>query len=284
MVIKEFFFKTATSKIILINLIVYLFVIIFSFFSDIQTALSYFALTPSSIIQGQRLWTLFTSMFVHIQFWHLAANMIVLYFIGTFVEKLIGKKRFVIFYILAGLFAGIFWVILSGFFSIHPILINVFGNPNISGVGASGALFGLIGILAVLTPKAKVFFLAGPMIALIIPFILSSIFDTYNLISEPLFAGILSLVSLFATLYFIFAIFAIMSFDRNLRRFALPLELEMWVLPIVAIVPFVLISIFFELPIGNMAHLGGLIAGLGYSYYLKKKYPRKSKMIKRMFQ
>jgi membrane associated rhomboid family serine protease len=37
------------------------------------------------------------------------------------------------------------------------------------------------------------------------------------------------------------------------------------------------------LPIGNTAHLGGLLVGLGYGFYLKNKYPNKTRMISRHF-
>jgi len=40
------------------------------------------------------------------------------------------------------------------------------------------------------------------------------------------------------------------------------------------------LSLGLGLPIGNVAHLGGLIIGLGYGFYLKRKYPRKTKMIR----
>ena len=43
------------------------------------------------------------------------------------------------------------------------------------------------------------------------------------------------------------------------------------------------LSLSFGLPIGNTAHLGGLIIGLGYGFYLKKQYPRKTKMISKYF-
>ena len=46
------------------------------------------------------------------------------------------------------------------------------------------------------------------------------------------------------------------------------------ILPIIAILPLVVISIFKDLPIGNMAHFGGLLVGLSYAYYLKTKFCR----------
>jgi membrane associated rhomboid family serine protease len=44
-----------------------------------------------------------------------------------------------------------------------------------------------------------------------------------------------------------------------------------------------LFSASLELPIGNTAHLGGLLLGVAYGIYLKVKYPRKTQMISRYF-
>ncbi|MBT7706335.1 hypothetical protein HN747_02710 [archaeon] len=43
------------------------------------------------------------------------------------------------------------------------------------------------------------------------------------------------------------------------------------------------LSVTLSIPIGNVAHLGGLLLGVGYGLYLKKQYPRKTKMIARYF-
>src|SRR3990172_96954 len=72
-------------------------------------------------------------------FFHLFANMFSLFFIGNFLEKIIGRKRLFMVYLFSGLVGGAFFV-LSGL---------IFNN-NAPGVGASGAIFGLLGVLAVL--------------------------------------------------------------------------------------------------------------------------------------
>jgi membrane associated rhomboid family serine protease len=80
-------------------------------------------------------------------------------------------------------------------------------------------------------------------------------------------------------------IFSLMSFNPTLRKFSIPVELPMWLLPIIAIVPLVLIDQFITpLPIGNSAHIGGLVVGLFYGLYLKKKFPNKTRMISRHFR
>ncbi len=281
----NFLFRSATAKIIAINVAIFILFTIISLFISPEKLINFLALQPISIINGQKLWTILTSMFIHASFFHLFVNMFSLYFIGNFVEKIIGKKRFIIFYILSGIFAGIFWAILSGYFAeFHPILSNILGSPYIPGVGASGALFGLVGILAVLTPKSKVYLIAGPLIAIILESIIAAIFNQNGLSDIAPYSSIMSLLSIVLTIYFMIAIFSMFSFDPKFRKIALPIELSMWVLPIIAIIPLIIVSIFIDLPIGNMAHLGGLIVGLTYAYYLRKKYPKRTKMLSRMFR
>jgi membrane associated rhomboid family serine protease len=188
-------------------------------------------------------------------------------------EDIIGKKRFLIFYLASGIFASILFSVLSGYFGYGYFGENIFGSSKIIGVGASGAIFGLLGLLAIIMPKKKVFLIAGPLIALIIEAILSSFLS-------PAINGVLSLI---ISIYIIFSIFAM--FNPKLSAFSIPLALSFWALPIVAIIPLILIDLIpgINLPIGNMAHLGGLIAGLVYGFYLKKRYPNKTNMIAQIF-
>tara|TARA_Y100000310_G_C20593336_1_gene769232 strand:- start:523 stop:1077 length:555 start_codon:yes stop_codon:yes gene_type:complete len=181
-----------------------------------------------------------------------------LFFIGNFLEKIIGKTRFIWIYIISGLMGGAFFVI-SG---------TIFSN-NIPGVGASGAIFGLLGVLAFLVPKSKIYLIAGPLVILVLAAILGPFFPVVYSISNVLI---------------ILMIFAIFSFNPNIRRFAIPIELPMWILPIVAIVPLVIIGFFVELPIGNSAHIGGLVVGVFYGFYLRKKFPKKVNMLSRHFR
>jgi membrane associated rhomboid family serine protease len=260
-----------TFLLIIANVIIFFLVLIIeSFYPKLN---NYIALTPNLIIHGQYLWTLATSIFVHASFAHLFFNMISLFFLGMLVEKIIGRKRFLWFFLIAGIFAGLFFALLSGFFG-YGIGEKIFGSPLVPGVGASGAIFGLVGILTILIPRKKVFLIAGPLIAIIIQSILDSIS------SSPL----INILDVLVSIYVLISIFSVISFNPVLRKISVPVEMPFWILPIVSIIPLIIIGLFVSLPIGNTAHLGGFIIGLFYGIYLKKKYKNKTKYISQYFQ
>ena len=94
MIRQKNFFESTTFKLIILNVFAFLLFKILDVTGiyDFDTLVLNLALQPLSIISGEKLWTLLTSMFLHIQVWHLAANMISLYFVGGFAEKLVGKQ------------------------------------------------------------------------------------------------------------------------------------------------------------------------------------------------
>ncbi|HIG52145.1 hypothetical protein CXT76_01420 [Candidatus Parvarchaeota archaeon] len=150
--------RSLTELIILANFFAFFaFFIIFWIFgkSDPEKLISYFALNPSYFSKGY-VWTIFTSMFLHVGFAHLFVNMISMFFIGNFVEKLIGKKRYLWFYLISGIVAGLFFVGLAYVGQYIPYGDSLFGDVNAFALGASGSLFGLGGLLAVLIPRLKV--------------------------------------------------------------------------------------------------------------------------------
>jgi len=92
-------------------------------------------------------WTILTNLFTHISLWHLLANMMTLYFFGSFSTRLIGTRNFLIIYFLGGIMGNIFCLLLTS----SPV------------IGASGAIFALGGTLTVLTPKLRVFMFPIPV-------------------------------------------------------------------------------------------------------------------------
>ncbi|MDO8517005.1 MAG: rhomboid family intramembrane serine protease [Nanoarchaeota archaeon] len=270
----KWLFRTYTNKLILANVIIFILFLILSAIFGQENIIPLVAMQPAAFFAGQNLWTLVTSMFMHAGFAHLFFNMFSLMFIGNFVEKLIGKRRFLIFYLISGIFAGLVFVLSAGLFGGSILGGKIFGMPLNYGVGASGAIFGLVGLLAVLTPRNHVYLILGPLIAIVLQAILE------NFITN---ASLMSIISLIINIYFIFSVFAIISFNSRIQKYSVPVNMPFWMLPIIAIVPLIIIGLFVTLPIGNMAHIGGLIAGLIYGFYLKYKYPKKTSMISRHF-
>ena len=92
--------------------------------------LSLGALIPAMVAQGEA-WRLVTSAFLHSGFVHLALNMLSLYFLGSFAEISFGRSRFLALYFISGIASGLAYL--------------YFGAFNAPAVGASGAIFGLLG-------------------------------------------------------------------------------------------------------------------------------------------
>jgi len=121
-------------------------------------------------------WTIITNMFIHNPFsihnpigsiWHILANMLTLYFFGSYLMRLVGEKNFFAVYFLGGILGNVLYLLLA--------------NPFSVAIGASGAVFGVGGALAVLRPKLTVFVIPIPVpiplwIAVIGGFLLLSFF------------------------------------------------------------------------------------------------------------
>ena len=90
-----------------------------------------------------RPWTLVTSMFIHANVWHILANMVTLYFFGSYLNRLLGTLKFLIVYFAGGILGGIIYLLLPP-------------SPTTIAIGASGAIFALGGVLAVMRPKLRV--------------------------------------------------------------------------------------------------------------------------------
>jgi membrane associated rhomboid family serine protease len=270
---KSFFDSLSLNTIfIIINVIAF---IIFTVLMKLNLAsIDSIAIKPSNILQGRYLWTFLTSMFMHANFIHLLVNMFSLFFIGSIVEKIIGRKRYFWFYILSGIFAGLFYSLFAYFLGGSVLGAKIFGSSNTFALGASGAIFGLAGLLAVLIPNKKVYLIAGPLIAIILQAIFNFLFPS---------ASIMKVFNILITLYIFWAIFSMLSFNEKTRKIGVPIGMPFWLLPIIAIVPLVIIGLFVELPIGNTAHLGGLVAGIIYGLFLVSRYKNKTKYIRQHF-
>jgi len=113
----------------------------------------YLTFIPAVALQAP--WMFLTSIFLHAGFSHLLFNMFSLFFFGIYLEKIVDSKVFLAIFLLSGI-AGSFGYMLTA------------TNPLSPGLGASGAVYGVMGALAVLAPRMIIFvygFLPLPMIA-----------------------------------------------------------------------------------------------------------------------
>lgn len=117
-----------------------------------ETTMGKFVMVPSEIIQGQRLYTLVTSMFMHVGWFHLLGNMLFLYIFGDNIEDAFGHISYLLLYLACGVAASLAQIFSTMFFS---------GDLTIPVVGASGAISGVLGAYLVLYPKVRIFALVG---------------------------------------------------------------------------------------------------------------------------
>lgn len=101
-------------------------------------------------------WRFVTPMFLHVNFLHLMVNMYSLWILGPYVEKLYGSAKFVAFWVLTGV-AGVVasYLTVRPGVSMGPIAGFIFKTHDEPSAGASGALFGLVGVLFVFGIKYR---------------------------------------------------------------------------------------------------------------------------------
>jgi rhomboid protease GluP len=124
-------------------------------FSD-PVLLAYGAKLNRLINEQHEWWRFVTPMFVHVNLPHVLINMYSLWVVGPYVEKLYGSAKFIVFWVLTGI-AGV----VASYLTVRPALA---GNPvarflfkqfDVPSAGASGALFGLVGVLFVFGIKFR---------------------------------------------------------------------------------------------------------------------------------
>jgi len=258
----------------LIGINIFIFFALSILFSFNQGLEQFITLQAGKIMQGSQIWTILTSIFWHFGIFHLFVNMFSLFFLGVMCEQIIGRKRFLGIYLVSGIFAALFFVLFVYLGTFVPWGASVFGGLNTPAAGASGALFGILGVLVMLVPRHKVYLITGPLIAIVALVVLSAY------VPEAYFQAI----SLLINIVIFLMIFMLFSRNYRLRALAVPVQMPMWFAPIAAIIPLVIISFFVSLPIGNSAHFGGLLVGLAYGAYLRVRYSNKVRMLGRIFR
>jgi len=120
----------------------------------------WFGLVPAGVIPLLHIWQPFTYLFLHdvSSIWHILTNMFMLWMFGRELELVWGKNRFLYYYFLTGVGAGIINVVVRTV----PWLFG-HGFSYVATIGASGAIFGILIACAILFPDRRVYLLPFPI-------------------------------------------------------------------------------------------------------------------------
>ena len=102
----------------------------------------YLAFFPALVLEYP--WMFITSIFLHADLSHLFFNMMALFFFGTYLERMIGRKSFLVLFLVSGVIGNLGYLFTAS-------------DPLTPAIGASGAIYGVVGTLAVLAPLMMIF-------------------------------------------------------------------------------------------------------------------------------
>lgn len=114
--------------------------------AESQFMIDNFLVSWDGLLAG-RWWTLITSVFSHNMLLHIFINMFVLNSFGSLLERVLGRWRFLAFYLAAGVISSFMHCVVSAF---------LLGSPELPALGASGAIAGLVLVFALIFPDEKI--------------------------------------------------------------------------------------------------------------------------------
>ena len=136
--------EPVTAGLILLNILVFLIVEFTGSSQNTMHMLDCGAAFTPMIIQGGEYYRLFTCMFLHFGIEHLLNNMLVLFVLGSRLEQVIGKIKFLLIYLIGGVFGNVI-----------SLLIELRTQDFAVSAGASGAVFAVIGAMIYIVIRNK---------------------------------------------------------------------------------------------------------------------------------
>jgi membrane associated rhomboid family serine protease len=127
-----------------------------------STATALVGFNAQGQMQGVEFWRFISFQFLHADMVHLFMNMFGLWIFGPLVERALGAKRFLAFYLLCGIFGALCYLLLNAtgnalsFFGIYDVPGLLFNDTHVPLVGASAGVFGVLLAGAYLAPSATV--------------------------------------------------------------------------------------------------------------------------------
>jgi len=171
--IKRFFTgKTMLSKLVIINIAVFVIVSILRLFLKLYlvnpynngdgglTVFGYWLAVPADLhILIRKPWTVITYMFLHENLWHIFANMLMLYVGGIIFTEYLGGKKLLLVYLFGGIMGAAFYITS---FNIFPVFAEQI--PFSVALGASASVMAIIVAIAAYIPDYAIrLFLVGPV-------------------------------------------------------------------------------------------------------------------------
>ena len=159
----NFFITPGVQALLIANFAVFFFQVLYRQYVGViaqQKFVLWFGLVPAGVIPGLRIWQPFTYLFLHdpTTIWHVFMNMFVLWMFGRELELVWGKNRFLKYYFITGVGAGIINVLVKTV----PALFGR-GFSDVPTIGASGAIFGVLVACAILFPDRRVMLFPIPV-------------------------------------------------------------------------------------------------------------------------
>jgi rhomboid-like protein len=133
------------GQIVKLNIMIFFLWIIGAFMGS-TFMMENFLVSWTHLVEG-KVWTLVTSAFSHNMFFHIFINMYVFYGFGAVLENHLGSKRFLIFYLVAGVVASLSHCLVSTY---------LLGQPDLPALGASGAVAGVILLFSLIYPYERI--------------------------------------------------------------------------------------------------------------------------------
>ncbi|NJI00424.1 rhomboid family intramembrane serine protease [Staphylococcus hyicus] len=164
-------FAPITYSLIAINVLIWLIILFFVPHKTDLEVINIGALSHFNFVHGE-IYRLISSIFLHLNFEHLLFNMLTLFIFGKIVESLVGSWRMGVIYFFSGILGNLFTL--------------AFLNDNIS-LGASGAIFGLLGSIVAIMLISKQFtqkMMLQIIIATVIMAVISLFMSNVNIVAH----------------------------------------------------------------------------------------------------
>ena len=190
------------GTLIVLNILYFLYLELTGSTEDAYFMLEHGAMYGPFVLRGHEYYRLLTSMFMHFGINHIVNNMLVLFVLGDNLERALGRIKYLVFYLVCGVGANVFSMIVS--INDYEPAVSAGASGAISvGAGASGAIFGVVGglIYVVAVNKGRLEDLSTRQLVIMAAFSLYLGFTSTGVDNTAHVAGLVIGIILAAILY-----------------------------------------------------------------------------------